>query len=362
MSSSISSSNRLAGDAIQPAGAEPSVGIAPLAWQRWLRLWLGAALGGVLALFLLVAIVDPWDALPLSPPLPRVPISSNARYSFPALARSARFDAAIFGTSTTRLLRPAALDPLFGGAHFVNLAMNSATAYEQTRLLQVFLRAHPHPSAVLIGLDQAWCVPEVERYTPRPFPEWMYGPSRWAGYREALQPYAVQEAVNQLAVMLGLKRRRYGLDGYTRFVPPEAQYDPARVDRAFARWPLPDASPAPGDWSPPPLPALSLLRGALASLPPGTRALLFFVPISVEQQGVPGSATARNWAACKAGAAAAARAHGAELRDFLIASPITRTRASYWDPLHYREGIAQRLAEDLGTGAREGEDWVRLVP
>ncbi len=223
MSSSISSSN-------------------PLAWRRWLRLWLGAAAGGVIGLFLLVAVVDPWDALPLSPPLPRVPISSNARYSFPALARSPRFDAALLGTSTARLLRPAALDGLFGGARFVNLAMNAATAYEQVRLLGVFVRAHPHPRAVLIGLDYSWCVPELERYTPRPFPEWMYEPgARWAGYREVLQPYAVQEAVSQLATMLGLKQRRYGLDGYTRFVPPDSDYDPARVDRAFARWPLPDA-------------------------------------------------------------------------------------------------------------------------
>lgn len=335
----------------------------PLAWQRWLRLWLLAAVGGVLGLFLFVALVDPWDALPLSPPLPRVPISSNARYSFPALARSPRFDAAILGTSTARLLRPDALDPLFGGARFVNLAMNSATAYEQSRLLQVFLRAHPRPAAVLIALDQAWCVPVLERYTPRPFPEWMYEPgARWAGYREMLQPYAVQEAASQLAVVLGLKRRRYGLDGYTRFVPPDSEYDPARVDRAFLRWPLPDVSPAPADWSPPPLPALDLLRADLASLPQGTRALLFFAPINAEQHGAPGSATGRNWAACKAGAAAVARAAGVELRDFLIPSPITGTRANYWDPLHYRESVAQRLAEDLGTGAREGEDWVRLAP
>lgn len=315
----------------------------------------------MLALFLLVAVVDPWDALPLSPPLPRVPISSNARYSHPALARSPKFDAALFGTSTVRLLRPAALDPLFG-ARFVNLAMNSATAYEQTRLLGVFLRAHPQPRAVLIGLDQAWCVPRLERYTPRPFPEWMYGPGRWAGYGQALQPYAVQEAVSQLATMLGLKRRHYGLDGYTRFVPPDSEYDPARVDSAFARWPLPDAAPAPGDWSPPPLPALDLLQAALAELPAGTRTLLFFVPINTEQQGAPGSVTARNWAACKAGVAAVALAAGVELRDFLIRSPITGTRANYWDPLHYREATAQRFAEDLGTGAREGEDWVELAP
>ena len=82
-------------------------------------------------LYALVVAVDPWGSLPVSLPLPRVPISGNARFSFPALARSPAFDAAIFGTSTARLLQPAQLDPLFG-ARFVNLAMNSATAWEQT--------------------------------------------------------------------------------------------------------------------------------------------------------------------------------------------------------------------------------------
>ncbi|MCC7282510.1 MAG: hypothetical protein IT556_09020, partial [Acetobacteraceae bacterium] len=54
------------------------------------------------------------------------------------LARSARFDSAILGTSTSRMLRPAVLDPLFG-ARFANLSMNDATAWEQYRLGLVFL-------------------------------------------------------------------------------------------------------------------------------------------------------------------------------------------------------------------------------
>ncbi len=209
-------------------------------WRRFLAWLLGTALGGFLFVYAFVAIVDPWGVLPLSPPLPRVPVSSNARYSFPALARSPAFNAAIFGTSTSRLLNPALLDPLLG-ASFANLAMNSATALEQSRLLAVFARAHPAARAVLIGLDPAWCDEHPEALTPRPFPAWMYGGSPWGGYLEIANLYAVQEAANQFAVMTGLKRRRYGLDGYTDFLPPERAYDPAAS---------PSASPA-GDRSAP---------------------------------------------------------------------------------------------------------------
>ena len=305
--------------------------------------------------------MDPWDILPLSLPLPRAPISTNARYSFPALARSPRFDAAILGTSTSRLLQPAQLDPAFA-ARFVNLSMNSATAWEQAQLLQVFLRAHPAPRAVVIGLDAEWCRDPIPRTTGRPFPEWMYGPSPWTAYRHLLTPYAVQEAANQLAVAAGLKRRRYGLDGYTRFTPDDSAYDPARVDAAFARWPPTDATPAnptpdnptPDNASPsqpPSFPGMAILRGALAPLPPDTRVVLYVTPYHVTQQGGPGTRTAAWWAACKQAAAQVAAARNAALLDFLIPSGITRDRANYWDPLHYRESIAARLAAALARGA-----------
>ena len=295
-----------------------------------------------------VVIVDPWDALPLSPPLPRVPISSNARFSFPALARSAAFDSVVLGTSAARLLRPAELDPAFG-AHFANLAMNSATAYEQSRMLDLFLRHHPAPRVVIVALDQAWCGDVFERFTPRPFPEWMYGPDRWAGYREMLTPYAVQEAWNQLMVMLGLKRRRYGLDGYTSFVPPDSQYDTVRRDRAFARWPPLDRVPAPPDL-PARYPALPLLDRMLAALPAGTRKIVYFTPSHVDQQGAPGSVTAWRWAHCKAEVAAIARRRDARALDVQIPSAITRDRDNFWDPVHYRQAIATRVTEGLARG------------
>ena len=77
---------------------------------------------------------------------------------FPSLARSDRFDSAIFGTSTSRLLRPAVLNAEFG-ARFANLSMNAATAYEQSRLMAVFRTAHPAARMVLVGLDISYCTP-----------------------------------------------------------------------------------------------------------------------------------------------------------------------------------------------------------
>ena len=125
-------------------------------WKRFFRRVVACAAALAVTIYAFVAVLDPFDTLTLSPPFYRSPITTNARYSFPALARNARFDSVILGTSTSRLLRPAELDPLFG-ARFANLSMNSATAYEQWRLGMLFARHHPDARVALIGLDIVWC-------------------------------------------------------------------------------------------------------------------------------------------------------------------------------------------------------------
>lgn len=316
-------------------------------WRWFARRLIGTGLGLMASVYLFVLVIDPWNVLPLSPPLPRVPISTNARFSFPALARSPAFDSLVLGTSTARLLRPAQLNLAFGG-HFANLAMNSATAWEQMQLLQLFLRTHPTPKTILIGLDGEYCGDTAPETTPRPFPRWMYQGSPWAGYQHMLTPYAVQEATNQLTVMLGLQHRRYGPDGYTSFVPDDALYDPARVDAAFARWPALDNSPdTPG--APFALLALHLLATGLSTVPRETRVVLFFAPYFVDRQGRPGTRDAARWAACKA----AARQLSPVI-DLLVPSDVTRDRANYWDPLHYRVAIAARMVRVLAGEADPG--------
>lgn len=321
---------------------------APARWARFGRRLLGFALAPLVFAYLFIAIVDPWGMLPLSPELPRRTVTTNQRFSYPMLAVSPRFDSVVIGTSASRLLEPAALDAAFGG-RFANLSMNAGTAWEQSQLLALFTRHHPAARMVLMGLDSVWCESgPLRRLTPRPFPDWMYGANRWRGYAEILNPYAAEEAGKQALAMLGLGRARYGRDGYANFLPEDSQYD---APRAAAN--LVASAPEPVPATPPQFdfPQHALLAERLAALPRETRMLLFFVPYHLSLQPQPGSLEALRWEACKASIARIVRGRpGAVLADFMIPSDITREPTNYWDPQHYRVGVARRLVAELAEG------------
>ena len=76
----------------------------------------------------------------------------NQRFMYPQIVRSRRYDSAVIGTSTVRLLDPRQLDALFGG-HFANLAMNAATPWEQTQIAGLFLRETAQPRTLIFGID-----------------------------------------------------------------------------------------------------------------------------------------------------------------------------------------------------------------
>ena len=321
------------------------------------------AAGTAAAVFAFVAVVDPWNVLPLSPPLARVPISTNARFSFPALAREDRFNAILIGTSTARLMRPDRLDPLLH-VNMANLAMNSATAWEQSRLLMLYLHRHPAPKLVLIDVDAAWCRPNVPvEKTARPFPDWMYSDPAYQGYAHIFNLYAVQEAANQFAVMVELKHPQYGRDGYTDFLPPDDRYSRDRVDKIFRAWGPADASRATD------MPLIfatdALLAADLAAIPASTRKVLFFPPITAEQQGRVGSELARRWDSCKADVLRiASNGPNASVIDFMIRSAVTYDRSEYWDPVHYRVDVAERMMVALGhvlSGDTDRSDFYQVL-
>lgn len=340
----------------------------PAPWRRFFLVLVGVAIAAAALTYAFIVTVDPFDALALSPPLHRVPVASNARFAFPALARSPRFDSAIFGTSTSRLLRPRELNPLLG-TRFANLAMNSAEPYEQFRLLQVFAHHHPAARMVMIGLDMPWCLTgdRYDKFTERVFPEWLYEPdAAWRGYAEMMSAYALTQAVQEFRILIGQKKERYGANGYTDFLPDDSLYDPAR---AAAKLPGPTkAVAADPDHDPAGLhfPNQQFLSAALQALPPATRKLLFFPPYYVWGQPAPGTAAFADLEECKRRVAAiAAAAPGARVVDFMIPSGITEDPTHYWDPLHYRVGIAERLGRDLAdaaAGLPSPDGDYRLVP
>lgn len=334
-------------------------GPSPGSWRGFFWRVVLAAMSPVAVVFLFVATIDPWDGLPLSPPLPRLPVTASSRHAFPMLARSPRFDSAVIGTSTARLLRPEVLDRLLG-ARFVNLSIDAATAYEETRLLDAFVQGHAQPRFVLLGLDHDWCDPRPEqRYHPAyAFPEWLYEPTRWAGYARIFNTYAVQEAGSQLWAILGLKPARHGLDGYNDMGVREADYDLARARANIAR---DGVALTPREAEGFVFTSHEHLRRALAAMPEATRKVLFFVPYTLAYQGAEGSLTRAYWAACKDRVAEMAEATpNAVVVDFMIPSPITRDESNYYDGMHYRPAVADRLAAALaaaiaGEEAEDGE-------
>jgi len=337
------------GDVTEPATTTGA------AWRRFWRIAIASIAAPAVALFAFVAIVDPWAAFPLSPPLPRHPASSQARYALPMLARSPRFDSAIIGTSTARLIRPAALDALLD-ARFVTLAFDAATADEQAHMLALFLRAHPRARYVMIGMDIRWCDPgpEQTRFPGYEFPEWLYAPTRWSGYRSALTLFAIRESWAQLEAMLGLKPPPRAPDGYSAFAGAETAWNLPRALAHIAEDGImpgpPDPQAPPASWPTVTLPRLS---GMLATMPPATGALLFFPPFAQSYQGPPSGSARRYWAECKRRVSALARARpGTAVADFLIDSAFTRDPANYYDGMHYRTTVADRLAGSLALAFR----------
>lgn len=132
----------------------------------WKAYWKGFIASSLLLCLLIYGafyLIDPYDYYPFSIKAQRAPVSSDARYFHTMLARSNQFDSAIIGASTARELRPEQLDPLFH-SKFVNLSFNAASAYEQSKILALFVKHHREIKTIIWGLDFVWYKTE-DQYT-----------------------------------------------------------------------------------------------------------------------------------------------------------------------------------------------------
>lgn len=322
----------------------PSSTSASNAWRKFAFVFLGITGGAIFLIWLFIIIIDPWGILPLSPPLHRIPISTNARYSFPALAIHQQFDSAIIGTSTSRPLQPQLLNkPL--DAHFVNLSMNASTPWEQEKIFNLFIKHHPHPKVIIFNTDTIWCFHDPN-HSNRPIPLWMYEGSPWMGYLNMANQYALQEAANQFLWLIGLKKQRYGSDGYTPLLPVSFIYDPKKVDDTFAKWDKVDNSEPNGRI--PTQPALPRLQRMINQLPKETLKIILIPPFSAEFYGNPGRWTDISWKACKANLTHLTQtAPNTIAIDFAFPNHITQQRNSFWDPIHYRPLTARTVMNGI---------------
>ncbi len=333
-----------------------------ISWLSFLRTLILTAIGIGLFIAGFILALDPYQNVPFSLPLARAPIAGNQRFAYPALARSPQFDSVIIGTSTTRMLDPENFDDMLG-AKFVNLSMNSATAYEETEILRLFLRHHQEPRYVIVGMDVSWCERRdaLPRYTFRQFPEWMYDEDRWNDLVYLFNDKALENSVRMLELLIGQRSPKYRRNGYQPFLPDQALYDSVKArgkiyGSAAVRPTLNYAVTAT-------LPALqqpswrfaahTLLPPLLAAIPAETQKVLLFVPYHQHVL----SGTSQIYSECKG--RVMKMSEGSEnihLIDFMLPSRITSVDENYWDGLHYNEAVARQVESMIVEAMEERMD------
>jgi hypothetical protein len=334
----------------------------PEHWCGHFRMMLLTALCLAGALYAFILVLDPYQNVPFSPDFERAPIDTNQRFSYPAIARRADLDSAVFGTSTTRLLDPRHLDR-FSGARFANLSMNGATAWEETQLFMLFNRHHPRARHLVFGIDTVWCEPgtSYEETTFRTFPRWMYDEDPWNDLLYLFDDKALENAVRQLEFLRGERRAKYEPNGYRDFVPDLGVWSLERARAAIygrADFDPATAPPAPEGWPSLREPGLrypthALMQRMLAAAPRDAQKILVLVPYHVQ--------FLRNDAVrmteCKGRLVEiAAGQPNTHVVDFMIPSELTARDEHYWDVLHYSTGVAREIERMIFEAADRRQD------
>ena len=330
-------------------------------WRAFVRTAVSAFACVVVLLAALVASMNPYGNLPRILFSEHVIADTNQRFQYPALVRSQRYDSIVIGASDSRLLHPQALDRVFGG-RFANLAFNAGRAYEQYRLAMLFIDEVRNRRTLLVGLDHVWCDEDADdkRTTFRGFPEWMYDGDWWNDLRYMLNPKTVEISGRRFAQAIGMRGARYR-DGYEVFLPPESAYDPVKVKQklwgkddpgvALVVPPYKASSAERIGWQ---FPALTWLDEIAARF--GGRVVFVYAPAHIAAQPRPGSLEEARLDECKTRIAALARSHKAPFIDFNIRSEITANDANWWDRLHYRLPIAERVVAGIERALKTGKD------
>jgi hypothetical protein len=338
---------------------------ATLPARAFLAIFAVAGLGLSLIVAMAIWLLDPYGVSPFRLPIARPIMDINQRYMYPQIARSDAYDSVVFGTSTSRLLDPEQLNQAFGG-RFANLAMNAATAWEQTELAKLYLRHQPAPKAFILGVDHVWCQGpgELQTITFRGFPLWMYDENPWNDLPELFSVKTLEITGRLAAYHLGLMPERIRRDGFEVFTPPEQTYDLARAQghiwRGYPEKRIPavntpfvmtDEAARQLEF-----PALAWLETLLQQTKGTPLRIIAFMPVHIAAQPVPGTEAAARYAVCRDRIAALAKSHGVPVIDFAIASDVTSNDWNYWDPLHYRLPIAGRIIEGLKEAMVTGQD------
>ena len=307
--------------------------------SRDFLIWFVAALLGMTATLAagLVAL-DPYDtgrfSLVSKPGMPK----DGPRLSNASRARDPGFDGAIIGNSHIQLVSPQRLRGL-SGVRFVQLAIPGTGPTEQMQILAAFLRAHADPpKAIVIGIDEFWCVAERNPVPSHPFPGWLYSENDATYLSGLFRMASVRALAMRIAFLAGFKARS-AADGYWDYEEGQVKPDAFAVQppsRAMSEAKIDHFGPS------------DTLGDLLQATPASTRVVLVIAPIHAASLPGEGTVAAMNLAACIATYRAVIDGRPlAALLDFRQDTPATRASENFWDATHYAKPLAEMIEQAI---------------
>lgn len=290
-----------------------------------------------------VVALDPYDTGRLALVRKHGIPETGPRIANASRGRDPAFNAALIGNSRVQMVEPSRIDAATG-LKFVTLMVPAIRPEEQLVLLRWFLRNHPRPEALVIGLDEWWCLPSIK--ADKPFPFWLYAETT-LGYIGGLLRYEALEQVSRRLAYLAGSTARARPDGFWDY---EQDYlaigatEPVLHHQRLSA-PRPTESDNPSNS----FPGLAQLAEVLRQVPPATPLLLTWSPVHESYRPVPGSAADATWRACRESAQRLAVSHprGAVL-DWSGDRPESRDEANFFDRTHYRRALGQQFADAIG--------------
>jgi hypothetical protein len=318
-------------------------------WRRFAVVFVATAAAAFAALVAALVALDPYDTGRLGLVVNRNIPQQGPRTANVSRGRDPAFNAAIIGNSHIQLVMPEELNAATGFS-FVSLIVPATGPREQLTLMRWFLRHHPEPAAIVIGLDTTWCTADPALPISRPFPFWLYDRELLA-YATGLIRYSALERIPvRIGALFGRIRpaRRDGFWDYDADYQRIGYGDPAFVAQKLAG----ERPTWSGNVSGP-FPAAEQLRIALAALPRTTPVVLVRSPIYIAGQPRPGSDAEKGDQACRNAFVALARERPlTRLVDWSVDRPENRQMENYFDKSHFRAGIARLLEADIAAALR----------
>lgn len=324
------------------------------AFSAWLII---SAYGFICALLAAIFILNPFGNFPITR-FSQVFADNNQRYSYPSIVRSGEHQSAIFGTSSSRLLRPQDLEQEFGGK-FANLSMDAATAWEQTQLARLFLRHVEKPESIILSLDKMiWCNPsaDLQRVTFRLFPQSFYDENPFNDFSDIINLELWDAIRKSVKMAVGSRNPYQDKDGFGDFTPGEDNYDAERAHAHIHEEPLslPDVTLASSEEVLSlNFPALDWLSETLDLISPETKTLIVHMPVNVMAQTAPGTRAEQAEKECVHRIQGIAQSHSVPVFDMAFASPFTTNDLNYWDRMHYRLPLGEQIVKALGQAYRD---------